>query len=472
MAEKVNLKIMRCPSCGAPLKAANGHDTITCVYCGNSIVPVNEATPAMQAETHAGGFSGVVRVEGIKTSSSALAYMEQFFEEYDWEAFAYAQTLSVAEIDKLANSLKSSSADDKNTWFVCFNAISVPFIHKVSGCKQILSAVIEEYKNDNLDAYSKFDAYKRISTMIADNKTAVVTGLEKIVAKAEKYGASASEIVMLNDSIGKVKELSNVTLFADIEKIPEIKAFTQEKTAKIVQTLAAEGIDAESEYARAKNLLNSQKYVEALNILRTLKGYSDSAALIEKIDKYYLLSNVLEIEGTLYYFRESENGGEDKTLDLHPTADGKISEKPLITNIGNIITNYADILYYLDGSYKLKKFNLSTKTETTLYKKSLKKNSIHIYNRNVYLLAENKELVALDLATGEVKTVLTGASKILSMTDNKLAYTVAHKISGGDDEYSAKYETLTKITNVDTMDTVDLGANKLSIEGFLNNYVV
>ena len=73
-------------------------------------------------------FSGVVRVEGIKNSSSALAYIEQFYEEYDWEAFAYAQTLSIAEIDKLAASLKVSSADDKNTWFVSFKAMSVPYL--------------------------------------------------------------------------------------------------------------------------------------------------------------------------------------------------------------------------------------------------------------------------------------------------------------------------------------------------------
>ena len=150
MAEKVNLKIMKCPTCGASLKAANGNDTITCVYCGNSIVPVAEATPVAQNENVSGGFSGVLKVEGIKTSSSALAYIEQYFEEYDWEAFAYAQTLSVSEIDKLAGSLKVSSADDKNTWFACFKAVSVPFVHKIEGCKQILSSVINEYKKDNL----------------------------------------------------------------------------------------------------------------------------------------------------------------------------------------------------------------------------------------------------------------------------------------------------------------------------------
>ena len=42
MAEKVTLKIMKCPTCGASLKAKNNTEAITCVYCGNSVVPVTD----------------------------------------------------------------------------------------------------------------------------------------------------------------------------------------------------------------------------------------------------------------------------------------------------------------------------------------------------------------------------------------------------------------------------------------------
>ena len=67
MANQPALKIMTCPTCGANLKAENNKDSITCVYCGNVIVPVSE--PATNAKSEAPGFSGVLRVEGIKTSS-------------------------------------------------------------------------------------------------------------------------------------------------------------------------------------------------------------------------------------------------------------------------------------------------------------------------------------------------------------------------------------------------------------------
>ena len=378
MSEKVTLKIMKCPTCGASLKAKNNTEAITCVYCGNSVVPVTEATTAPQSEGSA-GFSGVVKVEGIKTSSSALAYIEQFFEEYDWEAFAYAQTLSVAEIDKLVNSLKVSSADDKNTWFACFKAVSIPFANKIAGCKKILASVIEEYKKDNLDAYSKFDAYKRIATMISSRKNAIVSNLEKIASNAGKYGASTTEVSGLIAEIDNIKNLAVIEVYKDIECIPEVEAFINEKNAKIVAELASEGINADTEYAKAKALINEKNYVDALNILLSLKGFSDTKALIEKLDKYFLISDVLEIEGTLYYFKKDNS--EQDALSLYPTKDGKISEKAIIKNIGKMITNHADILYYLDGGNKLKQYNLSTKAETKLFDKALDRKSIYVYGR-------------------------------------------------------------------------------------------
>ena len=328
MSEKVALKAMRCPICGENLKAENNEDAIVCVYCGNTVVPVNEATSISAKATNGFAFNGVFRVEGIKTASSALAYIEQFYEEYDWEAFAYAQTLSIAEIDKVASSLKLSSADDKNTWIVCFKATSVPFLRKVEGCQQILSSVIEEYKKDNLDAYSKFDAYKRIATMILLAKSTVVASLEKFVSNAKKYGASSAETAALKADIQNIIHSSSVETFFDIESIPAIKAFIAEKNAKIAQGLAAEGINAADEYARAKALIDEKKYAEALSVLLSLRGYADTVALIKKIDKYYLISNVLEIEKNLYYFKKEST--ESETYKLHPTVDGKISDKAII----------------------------------------------------------------------------------------------------------------------------------------------
>lgn len=474
MAEEISLKVLHCPTCGAPLKAKNNTEAITCVYCGNTVVPVTDTTSTPQNKS--ADFSGVIKVEGIKTSSSALAYIEQFFEEYDWDAFVYAQTLTVAGIDKLVNSLKISSADDKNTWIACFKASAVPFVNKVAGCKKILAGVIEEYKKDNLDAYSKFDAYKRIATMIASCKGEIVANLEKLASKAEKYGATPEEVSGLNAEILCIKSLAETDVYCDIEKIPEIEAFIREKNAKIVIELAAKGINAVAEYAKAIRLLEDKNYVDALNTLLPLKGYSDTKALIDKINKYYLISDVLEVEGTLYYFKKS--GTEYEALSLYPTKNGKISDKAIIKNIGQMVASHADVLYYLDGVNKLKQFNLSTRTEVKLFDKVLVRKSFYVYGSKVFLLAkrggeyndQKHDVVALDLISGSVSTILEDVKAVESLTGNKMVYTVSKKIKTG--EYDTTYQTSTRVINVDTMDAVEIGARKVTVEGFVNDYVI
>lgn len=472
MAEKVALKIMKCPTCGANLKAVNNSDAITCVYCGNTIVPVAEATPVAQTQSATGGFGGVLKVEGIKTSSSALAYIEQFFEEYDWYSFTYAQALSIAEIDKLANSLKASSADDKNTWFACFKAKSVPFIHKVTSCQKMLTSIIDEYKKDNLDAYSQFDAYKRIATMIFNQKNTVIYELAKIATKAEKYGAFSTELSGLAAELDSIRNLPAIVLYNNIEDIPEIQTFIQEKNAKIAAELAAQGIDADAEYTKAKSLIAQRKYVEALNILLSLKGYADTDALIEKIDKYYLIFDILEIDGKLYYFKTEAQDGNQVTLSLYPTIGGKIAPKPIIRNIGKIITNYADILYYMDSRNHLWQYNLSTNIGVQLLKTPLNRNHIYVYNHKVFLLAKENEsspvndIISLDLATGRTFVIMKNVSNIVRFAGNKLVYTFWHT----DEQHNRKLYT--NILNVDTMKVTVISEQPLQIEGFVNNAVV
>ncbi|MBE6712599.1 MAG: DUF5050 domain-containing protein [Ruminococcaceae bacterium] len=472
MAKNVILKTMNCPSCGAPLKVEKEGEPIFCLHCENTVVPVSQSRNEASAEVGV-GFSGMMKVEGLRTPSSALAYAEQLFEEYDWEAFSYAQALSITELDRLASSLKASSADDKNTWIVCFKTVSVPFLQKYEGCKRILSSVIEEYKKDNLDSYSKFDAYKRIASMVSSCKENTVSKLEKFLEKAEKYGASDDELSELAGEVNEIKNLSDLQLFARIEEIPEISAFTEAKNAKIVDELAAAGIHAESQYQLAKSLIAEKRYVEALNVLLTLKGYSDTNVLAEQIDKYFLLSHILEIDGNLYHFKKRDD--EDEALNLYPVQNGAVSDKPIIKGIGQIITNYADTLYYLDSGNKLKRYSLSSGAEQKIYDKSLDPESIYIYEMRAYLLSENHgeyeerkhNLIMLDLATGAVSIVIKDLLSIVHRENNKIVYRTSVKPEG-----ERRSHTVTNVLDVDAMEILSLGAKKIFIHGFTDDYVV
>ena len=423
---------------------------------------------------------GTVRVEGIKTSSSALAYLDLFFEEYDWDSFTYAQALTVSEMDSLAASLKSSSADDKNTWFVCFKTQSVPLIKKVEGAKALLGAIIEGYKSGDYDAYSKFDAYKRISTAVANSKSKIVGSLEKIVLNAAKYGATSTEVGGLRGEIARIGELAELTLYGSIEEIPEIKAYIEAKNAKISEELASRGINAQGEYSRAKELLEEKKYVEALDVLRTLDGYLDSEDIIDEIDKYYLIFDVLKIEDKLYYFKKNEGGS---CYNLHLTEKEKISDKVIIKDIKKIITNYADILYYVDASNLLKRFNLSSRKEEKLidehgkaFVKSIHK-EVYCYDGKVFFVVSissetgsKKSVYTLSLASGTVQHLIDNVTEIQKLDGNKMIYTTTSVTKKKDGTEVKK--TATAVLNVDTMESVDLGAKKLKVEGFVGNSVV
>ena len=475
MAKNVELKTMRCPICGAPLKAENNMDVIICVYCENAVVPMTVSSPVPQKEISS-NFNGIVKVEGIKTSSSALAYIEQFFEEYDWEAFAYAQTLSIAEIDKLVSSLKVSSADDKNTWFACFKAISVPYSNKITGCKDILSSVIEEYKKDSFDAYSKFDAYKRISSTLSANKEQIIEKLENIVAKATKYGASSDETDDMRAEIENISLNADIAVFSSIESIPEISHFINKKNEEIVKNLSAKGIDAEAEYNRAMQLIADKKYIDALNILLILDGYADTKSLIRKLDKYYIISNILEIGGSLYYCKKTSS--EYNTTNIYPVANGKILSKPIIKNIRKIITNHADILYYLDNNNNLKQYNLSANTEKTVPNESFDTDNIFIYGRKVFLLSNvssvKHKIIALDITTGAISTIAENVKKPIRLLGNKMIYTLSlEKMDSGETSYGTPRINITNVINVDTMTFTQLGTEKTDIEDFFgDDYII
>lgn len=469
MATKTTLKTMKCPTCGASLKAENEKDTIVCVYCGNSIVPVTEAAAPVVKNTES-GFGGVLRVEGIKTSSSAVAYMEQFFEDYDWDTFIYAQSLSIKTIDELVASLKTSSADDKNTWFAYVKALLVPFAHKVDGCRALLERVIEEYKKDNLESYSIFDAYRRISKSIYTSKDGIFADVEKALDKARKYGADTAEVNEYADYLQNVKNNSTLVLYEAVEDIPEVKAYVAEKSLAIANQLAAQGIDAQAEYNKAVALFSEKNYVEALNVLYGLKGYSDSEKLISEINRYYLILDILEIGGKQYYFKKEPV---DTVFNLHKTENGKISSEILIRRISQIITNYADTLYYLDDLGNLRKYDFTQKTNTKIDKtKKFKKSSIYAYDRRAFLLSYKEEesakhkIEVLDLSTGTLTTIVENVKAVLTSENDKIVYT--HKVKNDKN----RLVNATSIINVDTLKTIEIIGNKITVETLGKDFVV
>ena len=470
MADKVALIMMQCPTCGEPLKVERPNEPIVCVACCNTIVPVDKKKDDSEERIH-----GTLRVEGIKTSASALAYLEDYFEEYDWKSFAYAQTLTDSRIDALVSSLKSSSADDKNTWIASFRAISIPYLQKINGCEQVLTDVIETFRKDDLDSYSKFDAYKRIAAMLRTAKPQVLEKLEKFLRKAAQYGAEETQLASLKRSLESIRAYSGPEVYTDLEQVPQIQRFRQEKDQLIAAKLASVGINASEMLVRAQSLIQAGQYVPALNILTRLKGYSNADKLFENVDKYFLLSDALEICGKLYYYKKL--GPNDATFSLFPVENGKVAQTPLIRGIRKIISNYADVLYYLDGNRNLKKFDFATGKQEKFPKKTFSEESIGFFEEahKVYLLHRQEDknneqaftVCELDLATGGIRELVKDVITVLYSSGQYLAYTTWQNGQTG----SMKKQTVVCRLDHPHM-SVSLGTEKVSVEDIKDDWVI
>ncbi|MBQ3085080.1 MAG: DUF5050 domain-containing protein [Clostridia bacterium] len=472
MEKQTKIIVMKCPSCGAPLKAENTTDPIGCVYCGNTVVPSADAPKQPEKESYNSG--GTVRLEGIKTPSSALAYMEDFFEEYDWESFVHMPNLTIHEIDRLVSGIKVTSADDKVTWIACFRALHTPYLQKLIGCKQLLTTLIEDHKNEDPDAYSKFDTYKRVSVQLMKANISLKERLEKFLNKAIKYGATSEEITALRAEIARIDSHGALPQYETIESIPEIAHFDVQKNQAILQRLAAKGIDGDAEFQVARELLSKRDLRGAMDILSTLEGYNGSNKIIKRIDRYFRVSDVLILNNTLYIFKKND-AYESTSYALHPAVNGRIGEQPLIENIACILANYASLLYYIDTDgrlicYNLRKLNadvLSNETfdANTAVKQSGKKR-VYLQTRVGYS-NNNSALYELDLKSGKLQQLASEIQAILSIDGDKLALSIPRQIAGNEQIWYA-----TQVIDLSARTSTILANYPVILNGYMGNRAI
>ena len=388
----VQLKIMECPTCGAKLKYKPGDKEVVCMCCGNTYL-LSEFGGESSLNGRSQGMNAI-KVDGIKTSSSALAYIEQFLDSYDWESFASDTYLEIDELTKVVDDLKVTSADDFKTWIACFIVRVVPFSKKIELRPKMYQTLINEYEKDNLDSFGMYDAYKNVSSFLVKAYKGIKEEAEKYIVYAEKYNAPKEEIAhlrkMLNDL--SVDELSK-TLYPTIEDIPEIISFNEERQNQLVKALAEVGIDAETEYQNALSLLEQKQYVQALVTLYKINGFKDTRKLIEKTDQSFVLSkNVFFNQGNIFYLKE------DSTLfNLYRANEQGIDKNPIAKSIYRVVAIYADSLYYVTENNQLRGLSLTTNTKIEL------KPNLTIKDKTLFIIKENAKAYFSSVSEGDVK---------------------------------------------------------------------
>lgn len=376
MSKNIQLKTITCPNCGDKLKYEKEGETVICMSCESPIVIKGE-------ENYLSENVKPSKIDEIKTSSTALAYIEQFLDEYDWESFVFDYDFSIEELDKLINALKITAADDHRTWVAAFVCLVVPFEKKIEYRKKALEYLIDEFKNKNLDAYGMYDAYKKIASAIVARFNSVKEQAIKIISYAEKYGAPADTISKCKQqldelNIGEVQK----TIFDKIEDIPEVINFNAEEQKKIVDELAKKGIDAEYYYSSAIADKNQGEYKSAIEKFVAIRGYKDSEKQIDDMENGFVFSDTMFIKDKYYYLAKNEETSKFNALEVENYIP---STKATIKNISKIIKLYANSVYYTTGK-SLNIYDFVTNKDTVLCNENITDYKFDLYNQAIYLV--------------------------------------------------------------------------------------
>ena len=418
---KVELKSISCPTCGDKLKFEEYGETVICMSCGNSVkVTENKENTTVSSSSN--------KVEEIKTSSTALAYIEQFLNDYDWDSFVFDNDFSIDELDKLVNKLKIVAADDPQTWIAAFVCLVTPFEKKIIYRQEALKTIVAEYSKDNLDAYGMYDAYKKAAQMIVAKYADVTAQANKILDYAKKYGADAKIIKAFEQRLAglSIDQIKN-TIFDDIEKVPEIVSIREKEQAEYVAELEGNGINAESVYASAKACEEQKEYKDALQKYLSIYKYKDSINRINEIEDGFVFSNVLFIQDKFYYLKKGE---EQATYGLYEVVDKKLSSHPILKGISEIVATYGNTIYYVgkNGFDKsLSCYDFDKKANQVICKKiksnaefkfDLLNSALYVVNKLEIENAGDQELLKVNVYTNEVTSCVNEIDSVVGFSDN------------------------------------------------------
>jgi len=371
-----------CPHCNSvvlhevPEDQTNETDFEICGSCGTKLyVKDLEKKPDGYggAETNYEGASSAV-VSYIDDAESALAYLENFFENYDWDDFMYTSAISVPAIDRVVDKILIKAAANPATWELQFTAISTPLCKKLNALKKLEERFFEEYvKSDDLaGSFVYYDNYSKTVNKIVANAPAILKKLNSAVKFYKKYNGAAAVLQQLNAQLTVITEkLGAVKPVKDYKSLPGYAKAQQQKQAAISQKLAAKGVDAEAVYAKAVDDYNAGDSHAALGGFYTVAGYKDSYDYVVKLDDfvnfnvsdgrfiklgngYFILrkeatgflslSNLQQTAGT----QPQEDG--NARFALHRIVDAREEGAACVTGITKIFAHFGGDLVYLKNN--------------------------------------------------------------------------------------------------------------------------
>ena len=393
MSENTEIKGF-CPNCACVLYYQRAGETVLCSCCDCRVTPVATPGGAGRAEespaeaTVAGSFVPAVGF-AFDSPESALVYLENFFENYDWSDYYESAKIFVEEIHEMVQTNKVKNGAQGQSWYLDFKALSIPLSKKLEGLAMLEGKIREKYDpEDSTEALAAFDTYRRVTAALVRERDAIVKQLTLDVQYAERFGLPAALVTSLKSDLGKIE--ATLAKVSAVKSINEVGAYIEAKRAideKKRAEFMARGVDAAAVYAEAvaKFDENATDNNEALALFETIRGYSDSIDYIKRINRYYNYhSELFHFSGKSYIYKAAAENPESKpatlkvsnplvspsvALELYEVVNGLPAEKPAVKDIDQIITNYGTRLYYFKrhgADAQIAVFDVTTGVETVI----------------------------------------------------------------------------------------------------------
>ena len=412
-----------CPNChGSTLEFYETDTVATCYACDESIsVAELLAAPASADGAVASAGAAVAVPVMVDSPESGLVYLENFFSNYDWNAYNRNAVILLSDINKMVEDNKIKQGASPASWLLDFLSVSIPMKMKLKGLEPQEAEVAAAYNGvDNTAALSIFDRYRNITNALLNQKDALIKRMENDITFAKRQGLDAEKVQEISAELEAIK-----AALAGLKRVNEITDLTavakkQEKiNTDMIQSFKEKGIDVVAEYEKAC------KYYEqggndkrlALQIFESIRGFGKSLSYIQKINYYFNYhGEFFNFYGGYYVYKThegnkialdptddggkkgclakkggnaaaavaksgkkgclSKKGGEDglseedafsgNTLELYEVVNGEPADEPILKGITDIIKYYGSVLYYVKLDKIICAFDLATRVSTEL----------------------------------------------------------------------------------------------------------
>lgn len=418
-----------CPSCGGQIlhDDESTSDYEICSFCGtkHSLSSLGNDTNIAGAKAETGssymgvtGATGDAMVAYIDESESALAYLDNFFENYDWDSFCNYATLTIPTVDRMVDKMLIKSAATPATWELQFTALITPLVKKIAGLKTLEEKFFQEYvKNDDLaESFTYFDTYSNIVKRVVASGNDIIKKLTSAVKYHKKYKGPEAVTKQLTAQLDAITQrLSMLKPVSDYKELPGYAKANAEKQKAVAARLAKLGIDAEAVYSAAVEEYEAGGDLRhALAAFRSIAGYKDAQDYARKIDswfhfqmadgtviklgkKHYILNAVVERTFSVADPTGAvvQQAPRQKKYSMYEVVNTRQSDYPCVTDITDLLAHFGGTLVYVKNSTEICMYNSVTGTETSIISVNKKTDIKFVRDSDGDILIDDNKLFVL-----------------------------------------------------------------------------